>query len=212
MAERLSASMRDRLDALVAVGDGRSALASAPHQDSSASPSVGGMKRLLARLELIETTGVLEIDVGWVNGNYQRILFHTVRTASADRVREIAAPRRHLALVCFLHQAWRDTLDQALDMYGKLLDRNPQAGRGPPRRHAQGTDRGRPAGRPWSPPPPCRSSPSRRDAKTEGAHPFSIRFSRGRCETRGPGKSDLKACDPPRQTRTAIHKSLFRGS
>ena len=62
--------------------------------------------------------------MGWVNGNYQRILFHSVRIASADRVRKMAAPRRHLALVCFLHQAWRDTLDQAVDMYGKLLDRN----------------------------------------------------------------------------------------
>ena len=59
------------------------------------------MKRLLARLELIEATGVLDVD--WVNGNYQRILFHSVRTASADRVRRMAAPRRHLALVCFLH-------------------------------------------------------------------------------------------------------------
>ena len=67
---------------------------------------------------------MLEVDVGWVNGNYQRILFHSVRTASADRVRRMAAPRRRLALVCFLHQAWRDTLDQAVDMYGKLLDRN----------------------------------------------------------------------------------------
>ena len=73
---------------------------------------------------MIEATGVLGVDVGWVNGNYQRILFHSVRTASADRVRRMAAPRRHLALVCFLHQAWRDTLDQAVDMYGKLLDRN----------------------------------------------------------------------------------------
>ena len=103
MAERLSASMRERLDALVAVGDDD------PHsplhhiKTGSSNPSVGGMKRLLARLEVIEATGVLEIDVGWVNGNYQRILFHSVRTASADRVREMAAPRRHLALVCFLH-------------------------------------------------------------------------------------------------------------
>ena len=124
LAERLSAPMRDRLDALVVVSDDH------PHSPlhrikaSSSNPSVGGMKRLLARLELIEATGVLEIDVGWVNGNYQRILFHSVRIASADRVREMAAPRRHLALVCFLHQAWRDTLDQAVDMYGKLLDRN----------------------------------------------------------------------------------------
>ena len=124
MAERLSAPMRDRLDELVAVGDDQ------PHsplhgiKTGTSSPSVGGMKRLLARLESIEATGVLDIDVSWVNGNYQRILFHSVRTASADRVREMAAPRRHLALVCFLHQAWRDTLDQAVDMYGKLLDRN----------------------------------------------------------------------------------------
>ena len=124
MAARLSAPMRERLDALIAVDDDQ------PHSPlnrikaSSSSPSVGGMKRLLARLELIEATGVLGVDVGWVNGNYQRILFHSVRTASADRVRRMAAPRRHLALVCFLHQAWRDTLDQAVDMYGKLLDRN----------------------------------------------------------------------------------------
>ena len=54
----------------------------------------------------IEATGVLGVDVGWVNGNHQRILFHSVRTASADRVRSrMAAPRRHLTLVCFLHQA-----------------------------------------------------------------------------------------------------------
>ena len=129
MTESLSAPMRDRLDELVAVGDDH------PHsplhgiKTGASSPSVGGMKRLLARLESIEVTGVLDIDVSWVNGNYQRILyqrilFHSVRTASADRVREMAAARRHLALVCFLHQAWRDTLDQAVDMYGKLLDRN----------------------------------------------------------------------------------------
>ena len=124
MAERLSAPMREGLDALVAVDDDQ------PHSPlnrikaSSSNPSVGGMKRLLARLELIEATGVMGVDVDWVNGNYQRILFHSVRTASADRVRRMAAPRRHLALVCFLHQAWRDTLDQAVDMYGKLLDRN----------------------------------------------------------------------------------------
>ena len=74
MAERLSAPMRERLDALIAVDDDQ------PHSPlnrikaSSSNPSVGGMKRLLARLELIEATGVLGVDVGWVNGNYQRIL------------------------------------------------------------------------------------------------------------------------------------------
>ena len=31
----------------------------------------------------IEATGVLGVDVGWVNGNHQRILFHSVRTVHA---------------------------------------------------------------------------------------------------------------------------------
>ena len=84
--------MRDRLDALVAVGDDHSHSPLHDIKAGTSSPSVGGMKRLLARLESIEATGVLDIDVSWVNGNYQRILFHSVRTASADRVREMAAP------------------------------------------------------------------------------------------------------------------------
>ena len=47
-----------------------------------------------------------------------------MRIASAARIREMAAPRRPLALVCFLHPTWRDTLDQAVDMYGTLLARH----------------------------------------------------------------------------------------
>ena len=66
MAERLSAPMREGLDALVAVDDDQ------PHSPlnrikaSSSNPSVGGMKRLLARgWKLIEATGVLGVDVDW---------------------------------------------------------------------------------------------------------------------------------------------------
>ena len=117
--------MRDRLDELVAVGDDQ------PHsplhgiKTGTSSPSVGGMKRLL---------GAAGIDRGDRRAGHRRELGQRQLPAdpvpqrpdraSADRVREMAAPRRHLALVCFLHQAWRDTLDQAVDMYGKLLDRN----------------------------------------------------------------------------------------
>lgn len=79
---------------------------------SSPNPSVGGMKRLLARLELISRRPACwESTWAGSTANYPRILFHSMRTASADRVRRIAPPRRHLALVCFLHQAWRDTLE-----------------------------------------------------------------------------------------------------
>ena len=121
----LSESMRESLDALVAVSEDESFSALNRIKTTSPRATAAGMSELLARLELIEDTGVLEIDIDWINGNYQRYLFHSVRTASADRLREeMTAPRRYLALVCFLHQAWRDTLDQAVDMYGKLLERD----------------------------------------------------------------------------------------
>ena len=61
--------MRDRLDALVAIDDDQPQSPLSRIKASSWSPSVGGMERLLARLELIEATGVLGVDVGWVNGN-----------------------------------------------------------------------------------------------------------------------------------------------
>ena len=124
LAARLSAPMRARLAARVAGGADQPPSPLPRIKASASNPSVGGMTRLLARLAVIEAPGVLGIDVGWVTGHYQRILFHSVRIASAARIREMAAPRRHLALVFFLHQAWRDTLDQAVDMYGTLLDRH----------------------------------------------------------------------------------------
>ena len=123
MEATLSASQRERLDGLVDTGDDRfSALNQI--KANPPSPSALGMRRLLGRLELIEATGATTVEIGWINGNYQRVLFHSVRTASAARLREMLAPRRRLALVCFLRQTWRDTLDQAVDMYAKLLDRN----------------------------------------------------------------------------------------
>jgi hypothetical protein len=54
---------------------------------------------------LIEATGVLGVDLLWLNGNYQRALFHRVRKSSVIRLRELAEPRRRAELVCFLESA-----------------------------------------------------------------------------------------------------------
>ncbi len=124
MMASLSLPMRERLDALVTVAEDDPFSVLNRIKATSSRASSAGMGQLLAKLELIEETGVLEIDINWINGNYQRFLFHSVRTMSADRLRELVAPRRYLSLVCFLHQAWRDTLDQGVDMYGKLLERD----------------------------------------------------------------------------------------
>jgi TnpA family transposase len=86
-------------------------------------PSVDAMLTLLRKLKIIEATGALGVDLLWLNSNYQRALFHQVRKSSVARLREIAEPRRRAALVCFLWQSYRDAVDQAVDMFDKLLIR-----------------------------------------------------------------------------------------
>jgi TnpA family transposase len=86
-------------------------------------PSVDAMLALLAKLTVIEGTGVLGVDLAWLNGNYQRALFHQVRKSSVHRLRELAEPRRRAALICFLWQSYRDAVDQAVEMFDKLLTR-----------------------------------------------------------------------------------------
>ena len=81
------------------------------------------MQSLADKLAAIEATGVLGVDLSWLNANYQRALFHYVRKCSADRLREVAQPRRLASLVCFLRQSYRDAVDQAVDMFDKFLTR-----------------------------------------------------------------------------------------
>ena len=58
-----------------------------------------------------------------LNANYQRAMFHYVRKCTANRLRELAGPRRLATLTCFLRQSYRDTIDQAVDMFDKIIIR-----------------------------------------------------------------------------------------
>ena len=78
-------------------------------------PSVDAMLALLDKLRVIEATGVLGVDLSWLNSNYQRALFHHVRKSPVIRLRELAEPRRRAELVCFLWQSYSDAVDQAVD-------------------------------------------------------------------------------------------------
>ena len=46
-----------------------------------------------------------------------------VRKCTPDRLRELAGPRRLATLTCFLRQSYRDTIDQAVDMFDKITIR-----------------------------------------------------------------------------------------
>ena len=97
MAERmqacLSPSLRERLDALLGTTDDDRFSALNRIKESTSSPSVAGMSRLLARLELIEVTGVLEIDIGWVKRQLPaRAVPHRARHLRGPSARDGGAP------------------------------------------------------------------------------------------------------------------------
>jgi hypothetical protein len=119
IADSLSTEMKRGLEGLIAPTSGISALQKIKANPKRASPEA--MRTLVEKLVLIEATEVLSVDLSWLSGNYQRTLFHYVRKSTAHRLRETVEPRRHAALVCFLHQSYRDSVDQAVDMYDKIL-------------------------------------------------------------------------------------------
>jgi hypothetical protein len=123
LAGGLSPGVSEVLDDLLQVKDGEAISGLQRIKANPARPSAIAMQGLADKLAAIEATGVLAVDLSWLNANYQRALFHYVRKGTADRLREVARPRRLAALVCFLRQSYRDAVDSAVDMFDKLLTR-----------------------------------------------------------------------------------------
>ena len=119
----LSPAVVKVLDDMLEVKEGEAISGLQAIKANPAKPSPAGMQSLAEKLTAIEATGVLKVDLSWLNANYQRALFHYVRKCSADRLREVAQPRRLAALACFLRQSYRDAIDQAVDMFDKFLTR-----------------------------------------------------------------------------------------
>ena len=86
-------------------------------------PSPTALLQLTDKLEGVACTGVLGVDLSWLNNNYQRALTNHVQRCSADRLRELTLPHRYAAITCFLWQTYRDTIDHIVDMYDKLLNK-----------------------------------------------------------------------------------------
>jgi TnpA family transposase/predicted transcriptional regulator len=123
LAERLPPGVATALDRLLEIAEGEAVSGLQAIKANPATPSPTALQGLADKLAAIEATGVLTVDLSWLNANYQRALFHYVRKGSADRLREVARPRRLAALACFLRQSYRDAVDQAVDMFDKLLTR-----------------------------------------------------------------------------------------
>ena len=81
------------------------------------------MKRLANKLACIEETGILEVDLRWLNNNYQRFLASYVRGCNAYWLRQIEPAHRYAALVCYLEQTYADTIDFIIEIHAKLMKR-----------------------------------------------------------------------------------------
>ena len=108
VASAVPAELSRTLDELLVVPSEEAVSGVQKIKANPSKPSVEGMLALLRKLSVIEKTGVLDVDLSWLNGNYQRALFHQVRKSTADRLRELGEARRHASLVCFLRQSYRD--------------------------------------------------------------------------------------------------------
>src|SRR5262249_17378823 len=84
-------------------------------------PSARALLRLLDKLDQMHATGVLALDLAWLNNNLQTTFARQVAQASAYRLRGLLAPQRYILFVCFLRHTYRETLDQLVDMYTKLV-------------------------------------------------------------------------------------------
>src|SRR3989441_13019084 len=83
-------------------------------------PTPRAVSRLTAKLDCIQATGVLALDLTWLNNNLQKALARHAAQASVQRLRLLDAPQRYTVLVCFLMQTYHETFDQLVEMYDKL--------------------------------------------------------------------------------------------
>ena len=92
VAEELPRHVSQALDKLLEVAASETVSGLRWIKKNPAKPSAAAMRLLAEKLEVIEATGVLGIDLEWLNSNYQRALFHYVRKCSAHRLRELGRP------------------------------------------------------------------------------------------------------------------------
>ena len=118
----LSEETWHRIDALLDPANGR---ASPLHilKHPPGHPSPPSLLKLFDKLETIQETGILTVDISWINANFRRWLTHYLQQSTADKLRRLEPSQRHTSLVCFLWQQYQENVDFAVDMYDKLVYR-----------------------------------------------------------------------------------------
>jgi hypothetical protein len=111
--------IKEKIDSLLQVESRTSKLQYLKQPPSIPSPK--SMLSLVRKLKIIKSTYVLDIDITWINNNYQRSLAKYVHRCSANRLRKLLELHRYTSMICFLWQTYRDTLDYVIDMHSKII-------------------------------------------------------------------------------------------
>ena len=119
--DEITASIKLALDNLLIVGtESYSKLYQI--KDVPQKSSTAAIKVLANKLVMIEQTGVLDIKLNWLNNNYKRYFSRYVTRCDANKLRELTSLHRYASIICFLQEAYRDTIDHIFDMYRKAID------------------------------------------------------------------------------------------
>jgi hypothetical protein len=121
MMALLPPALPARLDALLYVEAGHRLSPLHMLKTPPGMPTPQAVSHLTAKLDCIQATGVLALDLTWLNNNLQKALARHAAQASAQRLRLLEAPQRSTVLVCFLMQTYHETLDQLVEMYDQLV-------------------------------------------------------------------------------------------
>lgn len=122
ITDALPKDTASKIDSLVATDDARIS----PFQilkQPPGRPSPSAIMKIIERLEVAQSTGVLETDISWLNNNFQRALARYAKQCTATRLRRLDQNHRYAVLVCFLWQNHLDTIDYLVDMFDKLINR-----------------------------------------------------------------------------------------
>jgi TnpA family transposase len=122
LAEGLAEEERQRLDALLETDETTYSPLHALKQPPG-NPSPASFLKLTQTLDRIKKTGVLDIEISWINNNFQRSLARYACQCSLYRLRRLKEERRYAVLACFLAQLYQDTFDAAVQMHDKLMNR-----------------------------------------------------------------------------------------
>jgi TnpA family transposase len=86
-------------------------------------PSSDNMKTLFSNIQTLEAIGIPNIDLSWLNTNYQNILAKKAQYYSVHRLNELKEGKKYASLICLCKKLYTDSIDYAIDMLIKLLDK-----------------------------------------------------------------------------------------